>query len=153
MTCRNRRDSELVMRRASRRAARSLAFAMTSTALAAGLFGTLPSASQAADRHPDLRLAAVSRVPGSLAGAATARLIAVEARSRGLGISMAGVGYAGAARLDTPARTAVIAGVVDDVAGAPVARPRRAPPGPSGRPETGCPARRPDPPSRLLPRP
>src|SRR5215472_7993623 len=117
--------------RIPRMAARSMVNAVTSAALAAGLFAALPPASQAADRHAAPWPAVVSRVPGGMGGSAAARLMAAEARFHG---SLAGVaGYAGGVPGSAPARTGAITGVVRSMAGSPFAGACVSAAGPAGR--------------------
>src|SRR5215472_4533604 len=134
MTRRNHLNREAVLRRSSWRTARSMAIAMTGATLAAGLLVALPSASLATQRHPALRLAATSRVPESLTGAARADLIAAETRPRVRGISTTAAGFTSATLLNTRAHTGIIAGVVRSMAGMPFAGACITATGPSGSP-------------------
>jgi len=111
-----------------------MAIAMTGATLAAGLLVALPSASLATQRHPALRLAATSRVPESLTGAARADLIAAETRPRVRGISTTAAGFTSATLLNTRAHTGIIAGVVRSMAGMPFAGACITATGPSGSP-------------------
>lgn len=109
-----------------------MAIAAMSITLAAGLLAVMPSPSQAADRRPAPRSAAVSLASGGVGRTGAASFIAAGARSRGRGISMTDAGYTSATQLNTRARTRALTGVINDLAGVPFAGACVTATGPSG---------------------